>query len=184
MKIVFDNSIHLGQFCTSNEQMRIAAKNSQIMISLKPNTDCLGVESFNENAFSDDIIWGIPREPQDVFYKFMDVYHSIKNVDRVPLHNEDAKMALKISEDIGINISNALTLAIAMRVKADEIHSFYSEFKKEGVKNFLRENGIASKNPSFEKEGSFLENSLEQYYQDSLSAFKQHDIDLVKKFHV
>ena len=71
-KIVFDNSIHLGQFNIDNNSMRIAAKNSQIMISTKPIREVIGIESFNENSVSDDIIWGLEREPQDTFYKFMD----------------------------------------------------------------------------------------------------------------
>lgn len=183
MKITFDNSIHLGQFCINKEQMRISAKNSQIMISEKPSAECIGVESFNENAFSDDIIWGIPREPQDVFYKFMDVYHSVKNVDRVPLNNTDAENALQISKDLGINISNALTCAIAIRTKSDEIHSFYSEFKKENVAQFLKSHGIIINNPSSEKEDSFSEDNIEVYYQNSLQSFKDNVIDITTYFH-
>jgi len=184
MKILFDNSVHLGQFCINNERVRISAKNSQIIISSKPNTECVGVESFNENAFSDDIIWGIPREPQDVFYKFMDVYHSLKNVDRVPLNNEDSENALKISKDLGINISNALTCAIAIRTKANEVHSFYSEFKKGNVVHFLSTHGIVVNNPTSEKENSFSEDNLETYYKDSFACFKKCEIDLVSKFHI
>lgn len=184
MKILFDNSIHLGQFCISNEQMRISAKNSQVMISQKPDTECVGVESFNENAFSDDIIWGIPREPQDVFYKFMDVYHSLKNVDRIPLSNQDAENALKLSTELNINISNALTCAIAIRMKADEVHSFYSEFAQDKIISFLTENNIVVKKPSSENEKKFSEQNIEQYYQDALSSFRKCEIDLPKQFHV
>ena len=180
---MFDNSIHLGQFCLNNEPMRIAAKNSQIMISRKPDTKCVGIESFNENTFSDDIIWDIPREPQDLFYKFMDVYHSLKNVDRVPLNIEDAEFALKLSNELGINISNALTCAIAIRTKTDEVHSFYSEFRKENVLHFLSARGIIVHNPNSETEGAFSEDGLETYYKNALAGFKKYEIDLVKQFH-
>src|SRR3989344_5477852 len=183
MKILFDNSIHLGQFSLTDEKMRISAKNSQVMISQKPEAEIIGVENFNENAYSDDIIWGIPREPQDVFYKFMDVYHSLKNVDRVPLNNEDSENALKISKELSINISNALTCAIAIRTKANEIHYFYSEFKKENVIHFLSTSGIVVNNPTSEKENSFSEDNLETYYKDSFACFKKCEIDLVSKFH-
>ncbi|OGN05734.1 MAG: hypothetical protein A2831_03645 [Candidatus Yanofskybacteria bacterium RIFCSPHIGHO2_01_FULL_44_17] len=183
-KIVFDNSIHLGQFSITDESMRIASKNSQIMISEKSNDEIIGVESFNENTYSDDTIWGIPREPQDVFYKFMDVYHTLKNVDRIALSKEDTRKALEISEKLGIQISNALTCAIAIRVKAEEIHSFYSEFKKIEVAELLASESIILNNPSIEIENKFSEDNLEKYYQDALASFRKHGIDLAEKFHV
>ncbi len=183
MKIVFDNSVHLGQFCITDEQIRVAAKNSQIMVSKKPDTARIGVESFNENTFSDDIIWGLQREPQDVFYKFMDIYHSVKNVDRVALSVEDSKKALEICGALHIDISNALTCTIAMRVGAEEIHSFYPDFKKDTVVSFLKEQSIAVNNPAAETEQAFLEDGLEQYYQDALTTFRKWGIDLAAKFH-
>ena len=183
MKILFDNSIHLGQFCISDEAMRISAKNSQIMISEKPKVDIIGVESFNENTFSDDTIWGIPREPQDVFYKFMDVYHSLKNVDRVPLSPEDAQKAIEISKELGIHISNALTCVIALRTGAQEIHSFYSEFTKSNVLEFLRVNNVTIKNPESNIEHQFSEQNLEAYYQNALGLFRKLHINLADQFH-
>ena len=78
------------------ESVRIAAKNSQAMISLKPESAIIGIEAFNENTFSDDIIWTLERAPQDKFYKFMDVYHSITNILRIPLTRENAELALRI----------------------------------------------------------------------------------------
>jgi len=182
-KIVFDNSVHLGQFSLSDEKMRIAAKNSQILISQKPVQDIIGVESFNENSYSDDTIWGIPRESQDVFYKFMDVFHTLKNIDRIPLRAEDAQKAIEISEALRIDISNALTCAIAVRVEAQEVHSFYSEFKKSEVLEYLKENGILVENPSSEIEGKFIEDNLEQYYQAALDTFRVNHIDLTDRFH-
>ncbi|HYC34099.1 MAG TPA: DUF6190 family protein [Candidatus Paceibacterota bacterium] len=184
MKITFDNSIHLGQFSINNEHIRIAAKNSQVSISAKPNTEYIGVETFNENTFSDNIIWGLEREPQDIFYKFMDIYHSLKNIDRIPLNSEDAQLALEISRKLNIDISNALTCAVAIRTKSDEIHSFYSEFQKQNVKDFLLTFNIKIKVFQSEKELVFAESNLEKYYQDSLTSFRQCRVDLVKQFHV
>lgn len=183
-KIVFDNSIHLGQFSVNNEGMRIAAKNSQILISAKSGTEVIGLESFNENTFSDDIIWGLEREPQDAFYKFMDLYHSVKNVTRIPLETDDAKEAIMLSEKLGINISNALTCALAIKNQADEIHSFYQEFDNQKLKGFLKTKGVAvitKLNNQTEK--TFFEPGLEGFYQDSLAVFKKEKINLPDKFH-
>ena len=180
-KIVFDNSIHLGQFNIADESMRISAKNSQVMLSGKSDQEVVGIESFNENAYSDDIIWGLEREVQDTFYPFMDVYHSVKNVIRVPLRADDSEMALKISKEFNIGLSNALTCAIAIREKADEIHSFYPEFQKEDIKAFMKSFGVSVGIPAQEKR--FFEENLEELYQNALKKFQKKDINLVSKFH-
>lgn len=180
-KIVFDNSIHLGQFAIADEGMRIAAKNSQVMLSHKNENEVIGIESFNENAYSDDIIWGLEREVQDTFYPFMDVYHSVKNVVRVPLRADDSEMAIKISKEFNIGLSNALTCAIAIREKVDEIHSFYSEFQKSNIKAFLKSFGVSIILPE-EGEQDF-EGSLEDLYQAALKKFQDHQVNLVDRFH-
>jgi hypothetical protein len=184
MKILFDNSIHLGQFAIHNEALRIAAKNSQIQISMKPGSDCVGIESFNENTFSDDIIWGLDREVQDAFYPFMDLFHSVKNVQRIPLFSEDALQALKISQELEIDLSNALTCAIAIRTEATEIHSFYPEFQKEHMQQYLQKEGIVVNVFLNTNEQSFSDPMLEQCYQEALSCFEKNGIDLTIQFHV
>ena len=181
-KIVFDNSIHLGQFAITDEAVRIATKNSQVMLSNKSEQKVIGIESFNENAYSDDIIWGLERDVQDTFYPFMDVYHSVKSVIRVPLRADDSEMALKISKEFGIGLSNALTCAIAIREKADEIHSFYSEFEKEELTVFMDSFGIKITIPSSLEEKSFDE-ELERLYQVALKKFRDSSVDLVTQFH-
>lgn len=182
MKIVFDNSIHLGQFCISDEPSRIAAKNSQALISLKPDDRRIGIESFNENTYSDDLIWELAREPQDTFYRFMDLYHSITNVDRVPLMPEDARTALEIAELLDIGLSNALTCAIAIRYGADQVHSLYPELSTERVESYLAGFGIAIGLPDG-KELAFAQPDLESRYQDALASFREHSIDLPARFH-
>lgn len=182
-KIVFDNSIHLGQFNIDNNSMRIAAKNSQIMISTKPIREVIGIESFNENSVSDDIIWGLEREPQDTFYKFMDNFHSYKNIDRVPLNIHDAKESIKLAEEYDISISNALTCVLAIRNKADAIHSFYTDFSKKELQDYLQTRGIElNVMDNTTEEMSFKEPNLEDFYQETLKIFKKHDINLLSKF--
>lgn len=184
MRVAFDNSIHLGQFSTADESMRIAAKNSQAMISLKPESAIIGIEAFNENTYSDDIIWTLEREPQDKFYKFMDVYHSITNILRVPLTRENAELALLIHKEIKIDMANALTCAVAVVHHADEIHSIYGEMMDLSVVNYMRHQfGIAVKVPSVTKEISFTNSELESYYQDALATFRIAGIHLPLKFH-
>lgn len=184
MRITFDNSIHLGQFSTADETMRIAAKNSQAMISMKPKSDVVGIEAFNENTYSDDIIWTLERELQDKFYKFMDAYHSVTNILRVPLTPENAKLALRIHNDLGLDIANALTCAVAVIHKADEIHSFYQEMKQPATTRFMQEKfGITVTYPGARSELNFLDTELESYYQGALATFRVASIHLPLKFH-
>lgn len=183
-KIVFDSSVHLGQFCITDESMRIACKNSQAMISAKSGTDVVGIISFNENSWSDHIIWGLERDVQDIFYKFMDVFHSVKNIDRIPLSTQDAKRALEISDRIGLDIENALTCAVAIRQSAQEIHTWYPSLLTESVKRFMRENyAISVLSPAIGAEYSYPESYLEEYYQGALSAFQKNGVTMTKQLH-
>lgn len=183
MKLVFDNSIHLGQFSINNERLRVGAKNSQILISAKPSTKVVGVESFNEIGYSDNIIWNLEREPQNIFYKFMDVYHSVKNIERTPLTASDAKKALEIANTYQIHLSNALSIAIAVDRKAAEIHSFYPDFQKPQIVELLKTADIATPTMRELEEKQFEEQNLEQCYQDALNTFKKHRIELTALFH-
>jgi predicted nucleic acid-binding protein len=183
-RIVFDNSIHLGQFNIGDELMRISSKNSQAMISAKPESEVIGIETFNENSYSDDIIWGIARDPQDTFYRFMDAYHSLKNVTRVPLVREDMEKALVIQRELNISISNALTLAVALSHKANEIHTFYSELLDSRVVKYASDNfGVSIGSPDSDAEEQFANKDLEKFYQGALKSFKEYKINLVDRFH-
>jgi len=183
MKLVFDTSIHLGQFCIADERVRIAAKNSQVMISTKPEHQVLGIESFNENSFSDHIIWTLERSVQDTFYRFMDVYHSVKNVTRVPLTPPDAESALAIHRETGLDLSNALTCALAIRFGVDEIHTFYPELAAEPIaRRFWDKFGIRIA-PADAVEEQRFPADLEAYYRDALSAFRAAKINLPDEFH-
>jgi hypothetical protein len=184
MRIAFDNSIHLGQFGTADEAMRVAAKNSQAMISLKPESAVVGIEAFNENTYSDDIIWTLEREPQDNFYKFMDVYHSVTHILRVPLAPENAELALGINKDTGLHIANALTCAVAILHQADEIHSFYRELMQPPAIEYMQDKyGIRVTYPRSTVELSFSDAQLESYYQGALATFRAAHIHLPLKFH-
>lgn len=48
--ILFDASVHFGQFSLASEEWRIASKNSQIMIATKGQKGAKGVATFNENS--------------------------------------------------------------------------------------------------------------------------------------
>lgn len=184
MKIVFDASIHLAQFDTSDEKMRVAAKNSQVRISTKPDAELIGIVSFNENSYCDDIIWSLQRDTQDAFYRYMDNYHSLKHIVRVPLEISDLDLARTLHSEQGLHVSNALTCAIAINHQAQEVHSFYLDFSRESIRSQLLLNyGIRIWTPRTEEETSYAESGLENHYQEALRMISASQIFFSERFH-
>jgi hypothetical protein len=182
MKIVFDASIHLGQFSLGSEDARVACKNSQVRISTKGTTDVVGVVTFEENSWVDHIIWQLQRDQQDAFYPFMDVFHSVKNIDRIPLSPDLVAKAHDLSSHrwwgrtFGYEISNALTRAVAHTSRADVIHTRY--------RDLLRETALECRIPAMLPppgiELVYPEPDLENHYQTALQKLRADGIDLLK----
>jgi len=183
-KIVFDTSIHLGQFRTDQDDVRVACKNSQTAISTKGDDEIIGVVTFNENTWADHIIWGLEREAQDIFYKFMDVFHSVKNIDRIPLALNDTEMASDLVQRFSIDVSNALTCSVAISQGADAVHTQYRDLLNDDVVAYMdKEYGINVMTAPIGDETSFKEGELERFYQDALASFGQRGINLADRFH-
>lgn len=183
-KIIFDASIHLGQFCITSEDIRIASKNSQTAISTRPQEEIVGVITFNENSWIDHVIWALEREQQDTFYKLMDVFHTVKNIDRIELTTQDAKLALEIVEKINLDISNALTCAVAVSKNIDFIHTNYKSLLNDSVVSYIKDTyNIDITSSLIGEEKKFPEESLETYYQDALEIFKKSNINLIDRLH-
>lgn len=183
MLLVFDSSIHLGQFCPNNEAMRVFSKNSQACLSQKPSNQTVGLVSFDENSFADDFIWSLERKVQDTFYKFMDRFHSITNITRIPLSQNTLKLTSALSKKFGIQTSNALTCSLAMQNGAQELHSFYSDFKKPKLVDYLAKNGVKVNNFVESSEKQFASKELEKFYQETLVTFRSNKINPVAAFH-
>lgn len=183
-KILFDTSIHLGQFCTNDESIRIACKNSQISLSAKTKNLNIGVITFNENSWADDIIWSLDQKTQSVFYKFMDTFHSVKNIQRVPLNSKDMALALKIAQELKIDSSNALSCAVAITQKVDDVHTIYPDLLKQKVRQFMKKNyNIKIIRPKTSGQINYAEKNLEKYYTDALKKFTKKNINLVGRLH-
>ncbi len=180
MKIVFDASIHLGQFSLDSQDMRVACKNSQVRISAKGSADVVGVVTFEENSWVDHIIWQLKREQQDAFYPFMDVFHTVKNIERMPLTPDmlngarDWSFKGWVIEKPGYEVSNALTRAAADLAKADEIHTCYPDLLRS------RETGSPTRVmlPRSGFELTYPEPGLEENYQMALKRLREDGIDL------
>lgn len=182
VKLFFDASIHFGQFSLQSEAIRIACKNSQIAISNKPQVDCVGLTTFNENGWVDHVIWDLERDEQDIFYPFMDVFHTVKNINRVPLLDEDVTLAKKIQTDTGLAIAHAWSCAAAARHKVTIYHTLYQELLTDKVLKYMQTNhGIAITRPPEDPEQNFTAGNLEQLYQNALVFLRKNNLDLASK---
>lgn len=183
MKVVFDNSIHLGQFSTTKKDLRIFAKNLQVSLSSVNKDGVIGIETYNENSYTDDYIWSLDRKTQDGFYKFMDLFHSTKNIVRVPIKPEHLDQATSLADKYKIHISNALTCSVAISSRADQIHSLYKDFRNKQLLEFLLEKGIEVCKPESVSEETYLEKELEKYYNVALKLFQKKKIEPTVEFH-
>ena len=184
MTILFDASIHFGQFNPRDEAMRIACKNSQVAIATKPGGAIRALAPFNENSWVDHVIWDLGRHEQDLFYPFMDVFHSVKVIDRIPLTAEDSRRAIEIHDRFKLDISNALSCAISIREHVDEVHTFYPSLLESDIVAHMRGYGVLVKQPPYSDEIVFAEPGLEDHYQKALTMCRAKGLDLVSKLHI
>jgi|GEM_PF-1619195 len=182
-KIIFDASIHLGQF-SLDEKIRIFCKNSQASLSIKINGDLVqGFYTHEENGWMDHIIWSIDRTTQDIFYPFMDLFYSEARAEAIPLNAdllEKCSVLAKIFPKIHAHI--LLTCAAAIRYNIDEIHSVYPEFKNQHLINHLRDTGIVVITQGSEREIPFPEytdGDLEDLYQNARKRFSNKQINII-----
>ena len=115
----------------------------------------------------------------------MDVFHSVKSIDRVPLSKEAAGLALTLATEQGLEMSNALTCAVAISEGAHEIHTLYKNLLKPTVVAYLKkERNIIATKPPNASEITFPEPGLEKAYQDTLQLYRERKLNLPDQFHV
>ncbi len=179
-RVLFDASLHLGQFCLSSDEVRFGCKTSQANLSRKGEDECVGLWTDNENGRVDNAIWSLPREVQDTFYPFMDRFYSMKQINQVPLERQDVESAIKfLDQHSDISFQSAYTCAVALRIGAAEIHSLYKDLHSESIVQFMRSKNVLIQKPSEVDERSFPEPELEATYQDALSHFKKAHVDVL-----
>jgi hypothetical protein len=187
-KILFDASVHLGQFNIKDEKVRIWCKNSQAAISAKGDGEVAGLYTFNENGWMDKIIWGFDRETQDTFYPFMDVFYSVKNIIGAPFSMELVRIIQNIRRDLSVlEDQNIMTCATAILLKIDEIHTAYPALLQSDVVEYMKSNcAIVILGPTMQEELVFQNSSqgdLEKLYQESLRVFRKNNVDVGEYLH-
>lgn len=197
-KEMYDASIHIWQFSLDDET-RIRCKNTQVKIVdrkwIKSATsdDVIWVVTYWENTESDNVIWEtLWRKEQDVFYPWMDVYHTVKKIEKIrDSATPVKKLSLKIEENYGCKGSSSTIIAWAIIAWCAVINTLYEDLLKPNVVQWIyNEYWVLISMPPIWEELAYswwqvLENEwktfhLEELYQRALELYRNSQIDLLE----
>lgn len=177
--VLIDHSAFIGQFSISNEALRLSAKHALSQIGIGEDPELIAVETFEENGYTDDTLWGLSTEVQDEFFPFMDLFHTRLQTEREPLQQKDAELALEIARTVECHLSNALSCAVAIRRDIGCILSFYEDFHDAGLQEYLKEHKIRVVSAD-QTLASTYPAELESLYERALKCFQGQGIDLTE----
>lgn len=181
-KILFDCSSHLGQFSTSDENVRKGCKNMQGSISFINNSECIGAWNDLENGRADRTIWNLPSHIQDYYYPIMDRFYSIMNVHQEPIRTTEEARAAQLKIELPeLSLYSRFTCARAVDQKVQEVHTLVAELLTDTVKDFLSGYGISVIKPEAAVELPYADTLLEERYQAAMEIFRANAINLPKQ---
>jgi hypothetical protein len=174
--VLFDASIHLGQFCIQSDQTRLACKHSQGALA-----STIGIWTDTENGRVDNAIWTLPRVLQDEFYPFMDRFFSIMRIDQIQLAEGDAKFAMELMKcGLHISFQSAYICSVAISQKAQELQTLYSDLLKPEASTHIQTHfGLSIRQPPYDENVLYADTELESAYQRALSAFTDANVDVL-----
>lgn len=181
--LMFDATVHLGQFTLSSQTVRLGCKQSQISLGTKSETIHAGLWTDNENGRVDNAVWALPPVLQDRFYPFMDHFFSIKLINQIPLEEIDVKHALGLM-DAGwrLTFQSAYTCAVAINHKVFQLHTLYTDLLSKPLVEHMRlHHGILVTQPLSRQEAFYTDDVLETAYQQSLAAFSNARVDILEQ---
>lgn len=103
-----DASVFLGMH-SMDEKTRVACKNYFVR---RLNNE-VGM-SFEQVGKCDDVVWGLSRKEQDVYYPFMDNLHTIMRIKRVAYDEKDVEEAMKNPSLQDLSITDKLTIGMVI----------------------------------------------------------------------
>ncbi len=177
--VLIDHSAFIGQFSISHQVLRETAKYKLSQIASREESEWVAVETFEENSYTDDTLWGLPNEVQDEFFPFMDRFHSLLETEREPLQQPDVERSLQLTRELDCHLSNALTCAVAIRRGIGRIVSFYDDFQNAKLQGYLKEHQISIDNVEAAPPSTYP-TELEGLYERALKCFQSRGIDLTK----
>jgi hypothetical protein len=179
-KLLFDSSSHLGQFCTTNEDVRRGCKNIQASISLGQENERVGVWTDLENGRTDRTMWNLPHEAQDHYYPIMDRFFSIMNVQQLPLSEAEEDAAIHLRSKLPtLSLYSRHTCARAIVQKITEVFTLIEELLTDDVRAHMESaHGVSIIKPSAKEEMAYADALLEQRYQSALQSFRLLSINI------
>jgi hypothetical protein len=188
MKILFDASIHFGQFAIDNEERRIRCKNSQICVTPNEDSPHTALYTYFENGWMDSVIWDLERDEQDTYYPFMDVFFSNKNINGLADTLEEMSLATMLATKFpDVTSSGAITCALAITRRVDEIHTLYKALLNPKLVSYMYDTySVVIKVPDLTEEQDFLPvegHDLEPLYKKAFETFKNKGVDITNKLH-
>lgn len=147
-RFCIDASVFLGMN-SNDEIIRVSCKNFFI-----ENQNAEILMNFEQIGFCDDVIWSFPFKLQSIYYPFMDMFHSVMPIKRMPYSTYSID---NISSDEEFPIIYKLNIAFAKEHNAT-IYSLNSVLYQQAN---AKEISIGKNEKSFNEE-------LEKYYQESL----------------
>ncbi len=180
--IMFDASIHLGQFCLTSEETRLGCKLSQISIGRQSLDSDAGLWTDNENGRVDNAIWALPRELQDDFYPFMDLFFSVSRINQVQLEQEDVNFAFKLMElDLQLSFLSAYTCSVAINRNISELHTLNADMLNQPLILHMQQHSLLIVRPTAKHETQYGDEQLESAYQGALTAFKKIGVNVLDR---
>lgn len=186
-KILFDASTHLGQFCLSDERIRLWCKNQQSSLDERNAKEPrrMGMWSDNENGRVDRTIWSLSEDVQAAYYPFMDHFFSTKMIAQDPISEWELGEVRDIGQrgPIGLHTMSKLTCARAFLERVSEIHTLFTELLNPPVVKYMRDhNNVEIRKPEAPAEELAYEDlKLETFYQKCLKQLRAAGMDLLKE---
>lgn len=178
-KILFDCSSHLGQFCTTDEDVRRGCKNTQASFSPRGKFSRMGMWTDLENGRTDRTVWNLPPEIQDHYYPIMDRFFSLTNVQQEPVSDREVEWVLQLRNQFPLlSPYSRHTCAAAIMQGATDIHTLIQELLTNDVSDFMASCGVIVTKPMAKEEMEYPDALLEQRYQSALKAFRACNLDL------
>lgn len=185
--ILFDAGSHLGQFCLSNEQVRLGCKEMQVAIAARADAVCVGHWTDQENGRIDSTIWSLPRQVQDAYYPFMDRFFSSANIRQAPLQDEDIDLMrtlraeMEVATGCVIGLLDCLNCARAVHAGAQTIFTLSVAMLDPAVVAYMHSQcSISVRQPIADRDIPYPDLELEKCYQQALRTFQHSRIDPLK----
>ncbi len=178
-KILFDSSVHFGQFSLKNEELRKGCKKTHGLIHA--GREAQGIWSDLENGRVDATIWKLNRELQEAYYPFMDKFFETSSIWQPQTTDEEMELALELKKDFSsLHPYSRLACARAIAERVAEMHTLYDELLEPELRAYmLSRSGIHIIRPESKEDTVFFNDDVDNAYWHALRGFRDTELEIV-----